>query len=71
VKILGILNKAVHMQKQMKRDFVIDRLNELGITHTQQGKPIQELTYKELLHELVLAEMRQVDIDHPSHKWFR
>jgi 3-deoxy-D-manno-octulosonate 8-phosphate phosphatase KdsC-like HAD superfamily phosphatase len=59
------------LQKQMKQQFVLDRLLELGVTHTHYGQPIKELTYKELLHELVLAEMRQVDIDHPEHVWFR
>lgn len=68
---MGVLYNAMKLQKQMKHEFVLERFNELGITHTQQGKPIQELTYKELLHELVLAEMRQVDIDRPEHKWFR
>ncbi len=55
----------------MKKQMVLDRLLELNITHSQQGKPIQELEYSELKYELVLAEMRQVDIEHPDHKWFR
>lgn len=68
---MGVLFNTMKLQKQMKYEFVLERFKELGITHTQQGKPIQELTYQELLTELVLAEMRQVDIDHPNHRWFR
>jgi hypothetical protein len=59
------------LQKQMKREFVLDRLYELGVTHSQHGQPIQELSYEDLKHHLVLAEMRQVDIEHPEHRWFR
>jgi 3-deoxy-D-manno-octulosonate 8-phosphate phosphatase KdsC-like HAD superfamily phosphatase len=68
---LGVLFNTMKLQKQKKHEFVLERFKELGITHTQQGKPIQELTYQELLTELVLVEMRQVDIDCPDHKWFR
>jgi hypothetical protein len=49
---------------------VLDRLLELGVKE-HQGKSIHEIEYKVLLTVLVLAEMRQVDIDHPDHKWFR
>lgn len=68
---MGLLYKATNMKKNMKQQMVLDRLHEIGVTHSQQGKPIQELEYDELKYELVLSEMRQVDIDHPDHKWFR
>lgn len=67
---MGILNKAVHMQKQMKREFVIDRLSELGVTHSQQGKSIQECDYETLKYLLVLASFREIDAKCDSAKWF-
>jgi hypothetical protein len=68
---MGMLYNATKLKKNMKKQMVLDRLLELNITHSQQGKPIEELEYSELKYELVLAEMRQVDIEHPDHKWFR
>lgn len=67
---MGILNKAVHMQKQMKREFVIDRLHEMGVTHTQEGKSIQECDYEELKYLLVLESFKQIDVEKESGKWF-
>jgi hypothetical protein len=66
----GLYN-SVKLKKDLKREMVLDRLRELGVNQSQEGKPIQKVTYQELLTELVLAEMRQVDIDHPDHVWFR
>lgn len=68
---MGILYNSVQLQKNMKQEMVLDRLQELGVKVSQQGQSIHEVGYKELLFELVLAEMRQVDIDHPEHRWFR
>jgi hypothetical protein len=68
---MGVLYNAVKLKKQMKQQFVLERLLDLGVTHSQQGQPIQELSYKELQFELILVEMRQVDIEHPDHRWFR
>jgi hypothetical protein len=59
------------LQKQMKKDLVLERLLALGVTTSQTGKSVHELGYDELKTLWVLAEMRQVDIDHPDHKWFR
>jgi 3-deoxy-D-manno-octulosonate 8-phosphate phosphatase KdsC-like HAD superfamily phosphatase len=61
----------VKLQKQMKQQFVLDRLLELGVTHSQQGQPIQELAYEDLKYELVLAEIKAVDIDNENNRWFR
>lgn len=69
--MMGVLYKAVNIQKTMKHQFILERLQELGVTHSQQNQPIYELSYDDLKYELVLAEMRKVDIEHPDHKWFR
>jgi hypothetical protein len=68
---MGVLFDSIKLQKQMKRDMVLERLLELGVTTSQTGKSIHELSYDELKTLWVLAEMRQVDIDHPEHVWFR
>jgi hypothetical protein len=70
VGILGLLYHATNLKQNMKREMVLERLQELGVKE-HQGKLIHDIEYKELLTVLVLAEMRQVDIDHPDHKWFR
>jgi hypothetical protein len=62
--------KKVQLHQEMKRNFVLDRLEKLGMTE-HDGQSIYTMDYKELLPVLVLAEMRQVDIDHPEHRWFR
>lgn len=67
---MGLLLNATKLKKQMKHDMVLERLQELGVKE-HQGKSIHEIEYKELLTVLLLAEMRQVDIEHPEHKWFR
>jgi hemerythrin superfamily protein len=67
---MGILYNSVKLKNNMKKEMVIERLQELGVKE-HQGKLVQDIEYKELLTVLVLAEMRQVDIEHPDHKWFR
>jgi hypothetical protein len=58
------------LHQELMRNFVIERLENLGI-QKHDGNSIYSMTYKELLPVLVLAEMHQVDIDHPEHRWFR
>jgi hypothetical protein len=40
---MGILYNSVKLQKNMKREFVLERLLASGITKSQTGNPIQEL----------------------------
>jgi hypothetical protein len=71
---MGILfdsMKKVNLHQQMKHNMILERLTTLGVTKNQIGQSIHDLDYDELKTVLVLAEMRQVDIDHPDHKWFR
>ncbi|MFS0776235.1 hypothetical protein ABC255_09530 [Neobacillus sp. 3P2-tot-E-2] len=57
--------------KELNRQFFLDRLIELGVTETSYGKSVHDLDYEEMRQECILAEMRQVDIEHPEHRWFR
>jgi hypothetical protein len=67
---MGILYNSVKLQKNMKREFVLERLLASGITKSQTGKPIQELSYDELKYELVLSAFREIDTNSDSGKWF-
>lgn len=70
---MGILYDSVNkvnLHPELKRNFVIERLEKLKVTN-HDGTSIYQMDYKQLLTVLVLAEMKQVDIDHPDHKWFR
>lgn len=71
VLIMGILFTSVKLQQKMQQNMVLERLIELGVEKSQTGKDIRDCDYGEMKYELVIAEMRQVDIDHPDHKWFR
>lgn len=70
---MGILYdsmKKVNLHQEMKRNMLIERLEKLGVKEHQR-KSIYGLDYEDLKVVLVLAEMRKVDIEHPSHRWFR
>lgn len=71
---MGILYDSVknaRLHQEMKRNMIIERLEALGVTQNEFQESIYKLDYEELKAILVIAEMRKVDIDHPSHKWFR
>jgi hypothetical protein len=70
VDILGLLYYATKLKNNMKHQMVLERLQELGVKE-HEGKAIQDIEYQVLLTVLVLAEMKNVDIEHPDHKWFR
>jgi hypothetical protein len=60
----------VNSQMQnMKRDMVLERLKELGIFESQLGQSIYDLDYDTLLYELVLAELKNVDVE-SRKQWF-
>ncbi|MFS0766061.1 hypothetical protein [Peribacillus phoenicis] len=67
---MGRLYDAVQTQNQMKRNFVLDRLKELEVAHSQQGQPIELLDYGELKYELILAAYRENDATSDANKWF-
>jgi hypothetical protein len=70
---MGILYdsmKKVSLHQELKHKFVLERLQKLGVRESQLGRPVHELDYEEAKYELVLAEMRQVDIENENGKWF-
>jgi hypothetical protein len=68
VKKLTIQSRTLH--QEMKRNFVIERLQKLGVWETQTGKTIHEADYDELKYELVLASFREIDTEKAESKWF-
>jgi hypothetical protein len=67
---MGILYNSVKLQKNMKREFVLERLEALGITKSQTGKFIHDCDYDELKYELVLSAFRDIDTNCDAGKWF-
>jgi hypothetical protein len=60
---------ANSQMQNMKRDMVLERLKELGVMQTQLGLSIYDLDYDNLLYELVLAELKNVDVE-SRKQWF-
>jgi hypothetical protein len=58
------------MQQSMKRNFVLDQLKERGITHSQTGTSIENLSYEELKYLLVLSAFQEIDVNNQESKWF-
>ncbi|MBT2722286.1 hypothetical protein [Bacillus sp. ISL-46] len=67
---MGILYNSVKLQKNMKRDFVLERLLALGVIKSQTGKSIHDCDYHELKYELVLASFREIDSENDSNRWY-
>jgi len=64
---MGVLYDKVMEQK---RQFLIQELHKMNVTKSSEGKDLNDLSYVDLKQELVLASFRQIDIDHPDHKFF-
>ena len=63
------------IKEAMKRNMMIDRLHQEGITHTKEGESIYNIDYDDLKRELALSKIReeeakQIDIDSPENEWF-
>ncbi|MEK3821400.1 hypothetical protein MKY20_20205 [Cytobacillus sp. FSL W8-0315] len=67
---MGILYKAAVAKKQLKHNFILEKLQKKGITVSQQGIPLDQLSYDELKYEYVLSEFRKIDSECDSEKWF-
>jgi hypothetical protein len=70
---MGILYdsaKKADVIQGMKQKMILEDLLKMGITETQEGVSIYQLSYDDLKYELVMASFRQVDIDNDSNGWF-
>jgi hypothetical protein len=69
-KVKKLTNKSRTLHQELKQNFVIERLQKLGVTHSQLGRSIHECSYDELLFELVIASFKEIDSEHAESKWF-
>lgn len=61
---------SAKLTNNMKRDFVLNRLLEKGVTKSQQGIPVHDLDYDELKYELVLLSFSEIDVENDQGRWF-
>lgn len=55
---------------EMKRNFILEKLLEKGITESQQGTSVYLLDYQSLKNELALSNYREIDVESSENKWF-
>jgi hypothetical protein len=70
---MGILYASVIKQKlhqERMHKIFIDRLVELGVTHSQLGHPVLSLDYDEAKYEYTIAAFKEIDVTKDSNKWF-
>jgi hypothetical protein len=61
--------KGILHQGKMHKIF-IDRLIELGVTHSQLGHKVETLDYDEAKYEYTLAAFREIEAEHESNRWY-
>lgn len=49
------------IQMEMKRNFILDRLQAAGVVLSRQGEPIEALAYDDLKYELVMRDIQADD----------
>ncbi|MDQ0268908.1 hypothetical protein [Cytobacillus purgationiresistens] len=64
-----LVNKA-KLQQRLKYNFVLEKLEKLGVKESQQGVPLHKLSYEELKYELTLASFREIDVINDENRWF-
>ncbi|MBS4191776.1 hypothetical protein KHA94_16420 [Bacillus sp. FJAT-49705] len=67
---MAVLKKAVVVENKLKHNFILEQLQNVGITVSQQGIPLDQLNYEDLKYELVLASFRQKDVENENNGWF-
>jgi hypothetical protein len=55
---MGVLYEKVKLTQEAKRQILITRLLEKGITSTKDGTSIYDLDYYSLRHELAMADLK-------------
>ncbi|WP_026572480.1 hypothetical protein [Bacillus sp. UNC438CL73TsuS30] len=64
----SMIKVKLHQDKMHK--YFIKRLQELGVTHSQLGHPVEELDYDEAKYEYTLAAFREIDAERDANRWF-
>lgn len=61
---------AQSVQENMKRNFVLDELLEMGVIQTQEGVSVHELSYEDMKYQLVMASFRRIDAENSENAWY-
>jgi|GEM_PF-2148437 hypothetical protein len=61
---------SAKQQSEIKKQFVLDKLIEAGVTQGQSGKSVHDMDYEELKYELTLQAFRDIDITSDSNRWW-
>jgi hypothetical protein len=64
---MGVLYDVMQVKK---RENVLERQKEQGIRTARDGRPLSDLTYKELIVQLAIADVIDVDVENQENKWF-
>lgn len=61
---------SAKQQSEIKKQFVLEKLIESGVTKGQSGKSVHDMDYEELKYELTLQAFRDIDITSDSNRWW-
>jgi nucleosome binding factor SPN SPT16 subunit len=64
---MGILFDAATSDR---KEFLIKELRLLGVTTSQNGTSLEELSFEELNYEFIQALFRKIDIERDENRWF-
>jgi hypothetical protein len=64
---MGILFDAATSDR---KEFLIKELRLLGVTTSQNGTSLEELSFEELNYEFAQALFRKIDIERDENRWF-
>lgn len=58
------------LHQELKRNFVLEKLLEAGVTKSRDGIDLHDCDYKQLKHEWVMFSVREIDVEKDENKWF-
>lgn len=58
------------LHQELKHQFVLEKLLEKGVTISQDGIDIRELSYADLKYEWLLLAFREIDTQNDKSGWF-
>jgi nucleosome binding factor SPN SPT16 subunit len=64
---MGILFDAATSDR---KEFLIKELRLLGVTTSQNGTSLEELSFEELNYEFIQALFIKIDIERDENRWF-
>ncbi|MBD7937165.1 hypothetical protein H9655_08985 [Cytobacillus sp. Sa5YUA1] len=65
----GIVSKS-NVPKHLRKQILLEELKGYGVTESQEGAPLETLSYDDIKHEIVLATFRRRDVEADGNRWF-